>query len=166
MSRSALAIVFWSQWTYYLILSFRLELNENLAKSSSESDVLLIYVYANTHSYAYENLKYFIENAVRENDGVDYYFILQRVNNKEVDESALPKLKGGNAHYIQHDNVCYDFGTIGWFFDEFTYGNPWKKQINDPKKLNLLKYKYFILNECIDSWAFFPAVFSSISIGL
>jgi hypothetical protein len=123
-----------------------------------ESEVLLLYVWANTHSYAYGNLKYFIDVAVRENDHVDYYFILQRVNNKAINESSMPLLPK-NGHYIQHGNICYDFGTFGWFLNEFTYGNPWMNETignNKKKKINLKNYKYFILMNSSVRGPFFP----------
>jgi hypothetical protein len=120
---------------------------------------LLIYVYSKTHSKAHGNLKYFIENAVQENDGVDYYFILQNVDNKIVNESELPLLPKTNAHYIQHENVCYDFGTFGWFLNTYTVGNPWINQTNiddKQKKINITQYKYFIMINSSVRGPFFP----------
>ena len=124
-----------------------------------QPEVLLIYVYSRTHSHAFDNLKYFIEHAVRENDGVDYYFILQNVNNKTVNESELPALPRSNAHYIQHDNVCFDYGTVGWFLKTYTVGNPWLNQTNiseTEKKINITQYKYFILINSSIRGPFFP----------
>ncbi|UJR20038.1 hypothetical protein I4U23_023172 [Adineta vaga] len=125
------------------------------------SEVLLIYVYANAHSYAYGNLKYFIENAVQENDGVDYYFILQQIDKKPINESIMPVLPKSNAFYIQHENKCFDYGTIGWFFDTYTIGNPWKQSssttITNP--INLKKYKYFIFMNSSIRGPFFPPYF-------
>ena len=136
--------------------SFSVQLTGN----SIESHVLLIYVYANTHSYALGNLKYFIDNAVGENDGVDYYFILQQVEKKTINENEMPPLKVTNAHYIQHENLCFDFGTYGWFLNEFTYGNPWTKdKQNAKKKINLQKYKYFIFMNSSIRGPFFPPYF-------
>jgi hypothetical protein len=74
----------------------------------------------------------------------------------------MPLLPKGNAYYIQHENKCYDIGTIGWFFDEYTYGNPWpnkksKSNQNKNQKLNLKKYKYFIfMNSSIRGPFFTP----------
>jgi hypothetical protein len=119
----------------------------------------LVYVYSKTHSKAHGNLKYFIENAVQENDGVDYYFILQNVDNKIVNESELPLLPKTNAHYIQHENVCYDFGTFGWFLNTYTVGNPWINQTNiddKQKKINITQYKYFIMINSSVRGPFFP----------
>jgi len=33
----------------------------------------------------------------------------------------MPLLPKTNGHYIQHDNICYDFGTIGWFLNKYKY---------------------------------------------
>lgn len=124
-----------------------------------ESEVLLLYVYASTHPYAVGNLKYFIENAVHEDDGVDYYFILQQIDNKPIDEKEMPQLKSRNAHYIQHENKCFDFGTYGWFFNEFTFGNPWTNQKQQSTKINIKKYKYFIFINSSVRGPFFPPYF-------
>ena len=108
-------------------------------------------------------MKYFIEHAVRENDGVDYYFILQNVNNKRVDENELPPLPRRNARYIQHENVCYDFGTVGWFLNKYTVGSPWINQTHligdDEKKINITQYRYFILINSSVRGPFFPPYF-------
>jgi hypothetical protein len=126
---------------------------------------LLIYVYANTHQHAYGNLKYFIDNAVRERDGVDYIFILQQVKDKEIDETKIPSLAKSNVYYIQHENKCYDYGTIGWFFVKHTIGNPWTKGTsitnsnNTHRKFNLAQYKYFIFMNSSIRGPFFPPYF-------
>jgi hypothetical protein len=125
-------------------------------------EVLLIYVYSNTHSQAYGNLKYFIEHAVRAKDGVDYYFILQNIDDKQVDESELPPLPQQNGHYIQHENFCFDLGTIGWFLSTYTIGNPWvnQSQVIDPRrKIDMTHYKYFIFINSSVRGPFFPPYF-------
>ena len=136
----------------------------NSSNHSTSSDVLLIYVYADTHQHAYGNLKYFVETAVREKDGVDYIFILQQVHNKEINEKEMPPLPQGNAFYFQHENRCFDFGTIGWFIEKYTTGNPWKKLISptkdsDHRKFNLTQYKYFIFMNSSVRGPFFPPYF-------
>ena len=35
-----------------------------------------------------------IENIVEENDDVDYYFILQQIDSKLIDEKVMPRLHG------------------------------------------------------------------------
>jgi hypothetical protein len=133
--------------------------------NSHDADVLLIYTYADTHQHAYGNLKYFIKTAVRERDGIDYYFILQQVQNKSIDETQMPELPKSNAFYIQHENKCFDFGTIGWFIDQYTIGNPWTTQTstmnNQSKreKFSLTRYKYFIFMNSSIRGPFFPPYF-------
>lgn len=139
---------------------------------SPPNEILLLYVYAGTHSRALGNLKYFIENAVQENDGIDYYFILQQIEKKPIDEKEMPPLPSKNAHYVQHENKCFDFGTFGWFFQQYTeqnYLNQGKstssKDSLDPqgkKKLDLKKYKYFIFMNSSIRGPFFPPYFLQI----
>ena len=118
---------------------------------------LLIYVYAESHPYALGNLKYFIETAVRGTDPVDYYFILQQSNHRNLDESKLPKLPK-NAHYIHHENNCFDYGSIGWFISQFTIGNPHVNRIwsSNEGKIDLRKYKYFIFMNASTRGPYFP----------
>jgi hypothetical protein len=125
-----------------------------------QPEVLLIYVYSKTNSHAYENLKYFIKHAVRENDGVDYYFILQNVDNKTVDEHEMPILPKKNARYIQHENLCFDLGTVGWFLSTHTVGNPWVNYtataVDQKKKINITYYKYFLFMNSSIRGPYFP----------
>lgn len=136
----------------------------NCRSDTYRSHVLLIYVYADVHVYAYGNLKYFVETAVREKDGVDYVFILQQVNNKVIDEKEMPVLPKRNAFYLQHENVCFDYGTIGWFFENHSIGEPWKRKNTsmnntDQHKFHLPQYKYFILMNSSIRGPFFPPYF-------
>jgi hypothetical protein len=140
----------------------------NSTDDVTHADVLLIYVYANVHQHAYANLKYFIETAVRERDGVDYIFILQQTEQKQIDETQMPPLPKGNAFYFQHENKCFDYGTMGWFFDKYTVGNPWRKETSitnnsnskhHDRRFNLTKYKYFIFMNSSIRGPFFPPYF-------
>ena len=90
---------------------------------------LIIYVYAETHGLARQNLNFFIRTAVNQSHDADYYFILQRINGATFTETQLPTLPS-NAHYIQHENKCFDIGTIGWFLSSGI--------------IDIMKYKYFI----------------------
>ncbi|CAF4879758.1 unnamed protein product, partial [Rotaria sp. Silwood1] len=86
-------------------------------KTTYTGRVLVIYVWTNTDVQSLGNLQFFIRYGVHPSQPADYYFILQQVNKKPVNESGLPKLPS-NAHYIQHENECYDFGTVGWFLSQ------------------------------------------------
>ena len=121
-------------------------------------------MYADVHPYAYDNLKYFVKTAVRQRDGVDYIFILQQVYNRVIDEKDMPVLPKGNAFYFQHENQCFDFGTIGWFFEKHTIGDPWKRKTSlmnntDQRKFTLTQYKYFIFMNSSIRGPFFPPYF-------
>ncbi len=104
-------------------------------KMAPPTRTLVVYVYAKTHELAEQNLAFFIRTAVRDSHDADYYFILQQINNKPIDEKNLPLLPS-NAHYIQHENKCFDIGTVGWFLSS--------------GMIDKTKYKYFIfLNSSI-----------------
>ena len=90
---------------------------------------LVVYVYGETHASATDNLVFFIRTAVRSSHDADYYFILQQIRNKVFDEKTLPPLPP-NAHYLQHEDKCFDLGTIGWFLSS--------------GRVDTTKYKYFI----------------------
>ena len=159
---TSIIVFFSSKYSLLLLSSYpSLSLTKQLQNTSIDSNVLLFYVYADVHQYAYGNLKYFIDTAVRENDGVDYIFILQQVENKTIDESQLPKLPKGNAFYFQHENVCYDYGSIGWFIETHTIGNPWRKTTSGDRnrKFDLRKYKYFITMNASIRGPYFPPYF-------
>jgi len=100
-----------------------------LHNMTSPTRTLVVYVYGKTHGLAEENLAFFIRTAVRNSHEADYYFILQQINNITFNETKLPLLPS-NAHYIQHENKCYDIGTIGWFLSRGI--------------IDRTKYKYFI----------------------
>jgi hypothetical protein len=93
------------------------------------SRTLIVYVFAKTHVSSEKNLAFFIRTAVRQSHHADYYFILQQIDNKTFNESKLPILPS-NAHYVQHENKCFDVGTVGWFLSS--------------GMIDKNRYKYFI----------------------
>lgn len=96
---------------------------------SALARTLVVYVYAKTHGFAQKNLEFFIRTAVNQSHDADYYFILQQSNGIFLNESQLPLLPS-NAHYVHHENQCFDIGTIGWFLSG--------------GRIEKTKYKYFI----------------------
>jgi hypothetical protein len=96
---------------------------------TATSHTLIVYVFGKTHASAEQNLAFFIRTAVRQSHQADYYFILQQINNTVFDGTKLPILPS-NAHYIQHENKCFDIGTIGWFLSSGI--------------IDKSRYKYFI----------------------
>jgi hypothetical protein len=137
----------------YVLYSFRLNPsssidhsihNKSFSNVNKAARTLLIYVWANTDIQSLGNLEFFIRYGVDASQPVDYYFILQKVNNRPVNESSLPTLPP-NAHYVQHDNQCYDLGTFGWFLSS---------QIVDARI-----YKYFIFMNASVRGPYFTAYF-------
>ena len=98
-------------------------------KSVDNGRVLVVYVWADTDIQAVGNLEFFVRYGIHPSQPADYYFVLQKLRNRTVNESRLPTLPS-NAHYVQHENECLDFGTFGWFLS------------SNIVKTNL--YKYFI----------------------
>ena len=79
---------------------------------------------------------------------------MQSIDNKLIDQKEISELSGKNGHSIQHENKCFDIGTVDCFFHHYTFENPWKQEnffwknyLNpqEKEKLNLSKYNYFIL---------------------
>ena len=114
------------------------------SKVMDNSRVLVIYVWADTDVESVGNLEFFIRYGVHAAQPADYYFILQKVNKLTVNESRLPRLPP-NAHYMQHENECFDFGTFGWFLAS--------------KIVDTSVYKYFIFMNASIRGPFFTAYF-------
>ena len=93
---------------------FRSFISLQIDHNPPSNRVLVVYIYAKTHALAEQNLVFFIRTAVHSFQPADYYFILQQINNQYINEATLPLLPS-NAHYIHHENECFDIGTIGWF---------------------------------------------------
>lgn len=133
-------------YLFYSSLQIRFTYRNNIftldlssSKMSEEIEppprTLIVYIYGKTHQMSEENLSFFIRTAVRASHNADYYFIIQRINGSIFDEKQFPSLPS-NAHYVFHENKCFDLGTIGWFL------------LSDMIDVN--KYKYFIfLNSSI-----------------
>jgi hypothetical protein len=124
-----------------------------------------VYVYADTHRYARENLKYFVRTAVRANDHVHYYFILQRVGNISVNNSHFPTLPS-NAWYVHHENKCFDIGTVGWFLRTHFVGtfdtNVSSLKIHKSNNRDIKSYKYFIFMNSSIRGPFYPPYYFTI----
>ena len=113
-------------------------------KLTDTGRVLVIYVWVDKYVESLGNLRFFIRHGVHPSQPADYYFILQKVNKTSVNESILPSLPP-NAHYIQHENECYDFGTFGWFLSQ--------------NITNTTLYKYFIFMNSSVRGPFLPPYF-------
>jgi len=136
------------------VMSPSVENRERVATGTSPSvdkreRVLVLYVWAELDKQSLGNLEFFVRHAVHQSQPADYYFILQKINKKEVDEKRLPLLPP-NAHYIQHENECYDIGTFGWFLSQ--------------NITNTTLYKYFIFMNSSVRGPFFVPYFEQLGI--
>ena len=61
---------------------------------------------------------------------------------------SLPALPG-NAHYVQHENSCYDWGTFGWVLSNLN--------------LNIKGYKYFVFMNTSVRGPYLPSYFDAVS---
>jgi hypothetical protein len=111
--------------------------------------ILIMYVWADIDVQSLGNLEFFVRYGVNASQPADYYFILQKIKKKPVNESRLPLLPP-NAHYIQHDNECYDIGTFGWFLSQ--------------NITNTTLYKYFIFMNSSIRGPFFVPYFDNVAI--
>lgn len=96
-------------------LTISFDFNSTKFFSKETTRILLVYVFADTHLFSLSNLKYFIRFGLNQSSNMDCFIIVQKVNNTRLDQMNLPSLPSF-AHYIEHENECFDLGTIGWFF--------------------------------------------------
>ena len=108
-----------------------------------------MYVWADVDVQYTGNLHFFVQHGVRATHPVDYFFILQQVGDKPVNESLLPILPS-NARYIQHENKCFDIGTMGWFLTQ--------------NITNTTQYKYFFLMNSSIRGPFFTPYFEDLGV--
>ncbi len=120
-----------------------------LPSTKSGDYILVVYVWAEVDVQSLPNLKFFVQHGVRATHPIDYFFILQQVDGSPVNESRLPTLPS-NARYIQHENKCFDIGTMGWFLSQ---------NITDTTK-----YKYFFVMNSSIRGPFFTPYFERLGI--
>jgi len=130
-------------------MSMKRVVNSTSPSIKNTEHVLVLYVWAELDKQSLGNLEFFVRHGVHQSQPADYYFILQNVDNKEVDENRLPLLPP-NAHYIQHENKCYDIGTMGWFLSQ--------------NITNTTLYKYFIFMNSSIRGPFFVPYFEHLQI--
>ncbi|MEW5312893.1 MAG: hypothetical protein WDW38_004491 [Sanguina aurantia] len=109
-----------------------------------QKDVLVMYIFAATDPEFYNNLNYFIREAValdKDNLRMDYVIVVQKFGDasKLLDLPQLPS----NAKYVLHANECYDWGTFGWLLDS--------------GHVHVKRYKYFFFMNCSVRGPFMPA---------
>ena len=101
--------IMWITWLVFLVILscfFRWE-------QVSKVKLAIIYVFSPQDNSSFSNLQYFVRNGIKSHHGRSeafFFIILQGVENL----SSLPTLPKV-AKYIPHQNLCYDWGTLGWF---------------------------------------------------
>jgi hypothetical protein len=79
-----------------------------------KTDTLVVYIFSDTDPEYINNLYFFARFGMSEEDGCDYVIVIQ--DDEEKATPPLPTLPK-NARYVHHTNKCYDWGSIGWVFD-------------------------------------------------
>ncbi|DBA99576.1 TPA: hypothetical protein ACH3X3_012154 [Trebouxia sp. C0006] len=103
-------------------------------------DTLVMYIFSPTDAEYERNMRYFVKHGISEGDPCHYIIVVQRLEGKAfLDLPLLPS----NAGYEFHDNVCFDYGTIGWLMRS--------------GKVDPSKYKYFIMMNSSTRGPFVPA---------
>jgi hypothetical protein len=103
-------------------------------------DTMVMYIFSPTDPEYERNMRYFIEHGIREDHPCHYIIVVQRVAGRSFVD--LPKLPA-NAWYEFHDNVCFDYGTMGWLMRS--------------GKVDFSRYKYFIMMNSSVRGPFVPA---------
>ncbi|KAL3154058.1 hypothetical protein ABBQ32_013603 [Trebouxia sp. C0010 RCD-2024] len=103
-------------------------------------DTLIMYIFSPTDPEYERNLHYFVRHGISEGHPCHYIIVVQRIEGWSSQD--LPPLPS-NAWYEFHDNVCFDYGTIGWLMRN--------------SKVETAKYKYFIMMNSSVRGPFTPA---------
>ena len=140
------------------------------SSTAAAAKTLVLYVYSGNDPEYAANLEFMVQYGMREDDGNDYYIIIQEVScetpsqadcvhswpqwdprrsqvmvqDEGTDSSniALPDLPA-NGRYVYHANECFDWGTVGWALSTL--------------KLNLDIYTFFIFMNSSVRGPFLPA---------
>ncbi|KAL4425923.1 hypothetical protein ABPG75_009939 [Micractinium tetrahymenae] len=85
-------------------------------RPQARGPTLVVYVFSGTDPEYADNLRFFIDEAVKADDGCEYIIVLQQ-GARSAQPDPLPPLPP-NARYLPHPNKCYDLGTVGWVLDQ------------------------------------------------
>ena len=110
--------------------------------SQNSKDTLIMYIFSPTDPEYERNMQYFVMHGISESHPCHYIIVVQRIEGRPY--ADLPPLPP-NAWYEFHDNVCFDYGTIGWLMRN--------------SKLDTAKYKYFVMMNSSTRGPFMPAYF-------
>eukprot|EP01026_Neomeris_dumetosa_P032392 TRINITY_DN2570_c0_g2_i1.p2 TRINITY_DN2570_c0_g2~~TRINITY_DN2570_c0_g2_i1.p2 ORF type:complete len:411 (-),score=42.80 TRINITY_DN2570_c0_g2_i1:664-1896(-) len=103
-----------------------IQIRQLMGSYQPSSDIVVIY-HSNDFMLDPENavnLNFFLQNAVDEDDGIHYIFVMRR------DDSLLPELPK-NARYAFNDKECNVFGALGWLIRS--------------GELDIKNYRYFVM---------------------
>lgn len=104
------------------------------------TDTLVMYIFSPTDPEYERNMRYFVKHGISESHPCHYIIVVQRIDGRPFPD--LPRLPS-NAWYEFHDNLCFDYGTIGWLMRS--------------GKVEIAKYKYFIMMNSSTRGPFMPA---------
>lgn len=82
---------------------------------------LVTYIYSGTDGEYAENFRHFLREGIQPDDGCDYVLVIQAVETPATDAPTeeLSRVQNyGNVRVIEHENACYDLGTLGWLYDK------------------------------------------------
>ena len=127
-------------WNAHRTVSQELSVTQPHPPGTSVTDTLIMYIFSPTDPEYERNMRYFVQHGISENDPCHYAIVVQRIEGHATTD--LPRLPS-NAWYEFHDNVCFDYGTIGWLMSS--------------GKVDIAKYKYFIMMNSSTRGPFTPA---------
>jgi hypothetical protein len=79
---------------------------------------LVAYVFSSTDGEYVNNLKYFLREGMRPDDGCDYVLVIQTPA-KDLPDEDLQRVAGyDNVRIVEHENDCFDLGTLGWLYSK------------------------------------------------
>ena len=96
-----------------------LDIDDLLPTSSPSTKTLVTYIYGGTDGEYADNFRYFLREGIRPDDGCDYVLVIQMVDAPAAGpptEDLSRVAQYGNVRIVEHENMCYDLGTLGWLY--------------------------------------------------
>ena len=115
-------------WSTHQSAAYPFSEQQTKPPSQNSKDTLIMYIFSPTDPEYERNMQYFVMHGISESHPCHYIIVVQRIEGRPY--ADLPPLPP-NAWYEFHDNVCFDYGTIGWLMRN--------------SKVDTAKYKYFIM---------------------
>ena len=127
-------------WNTNLFAAQQPQEQQPQASEQTVKDTLVMYIFSPTDPEYERNMQYFVQHGMSEKDPCHYVVVVQQIEGKAL--PSLPQLPS-NAWYEFHDNVCFDYGTIGWLMRS--------------SRVDTSKYKFFIMMNSSSRGPFMPA---------